>query len=70
LWWEILILLIVVVLKLMMNAEDRMSLFLVAGFVLRVVGIEEVLEHVGVSGGGFGQMMGRGLVGFWRRVVG
>ncbi len=47
-----------------------MSLFLVAGFVLRVVGIEEVLEHVGVSGGGFGQMMGRGLVGFWRRVVG
>ena len=48
----------------MMNAEDRMSLFLVTEFVLRVVVIEEVLEHVGVSGGGFGKMLSRGLVGF------
>jgi hypothetical protein len=46
-----------------------MSLFLVAGFILRVVVIEEVLEHVGVSGGGFGEMLGRGLVGFLRGVV-
>ncbi len=47
-----------------------MSLFLVAGLILRVVLIEEVLEDVGVSRGGFGEMLGRGLVGFLRRVVG
>ena len=66
---NVFILLIVLVLKLMMNAKHRMPFFLVTGVVLGVAVIKYVFEHVGVVGRGFGEVLGRGRVVLLGRVA-